>query len=211
MPENITITISRQMGSGGSHIGRKLASNLGFKYVDREIVRQVANHLKEEESLLIERDERIMSPWERILNAFSLCAPETGHVPPVRSILDEDLFAVEAMIIRKIASHGSAVIVGRGAFHILAKDPGLIKVFLHASPEFRIRRVMDIFHITDYEKAKTLTENSDKQRGKFIKSIARIEWMNTTNYHLSIDTGVVGFTDACEMILRRARTMLANP
>jgi cytidylate kinase len=210
MPENITITISRQIGSGGTYIGQEVAKRLGCRYMDREIVREVADHLKEDEDLLADRQERVSSFWERLVRSCAACTPETGYAPPpIRPLMDGELFAAEALIIRKIAERCTAVIVGRGAFHILSDVPGLVKVFLHAHPEFRIRRVMDVFHIADAEQAETLVGDSDKHRRRFIRTIAGVEWTDAVNYHLSIDTGVVGFADACEMILCRARTLLA--
>jgi cytidylate kinase len=209
MSENITITISRQIGSGGAYIGQEVAKSLGCRYLDREIVRHVADHLKEDESLLIDRQERISSFWENLVRSCSVCIPETGFIPPpVRPIMDSELFAVEALIIRKIAERYSTVIVGRGAFHILSNISGLVNVFLHATPEFRLRRVMDVFSIKDTGKAKALIEDSDRQRRKFIRAISGVEWTDARNYHLSIDTGVVGFAVACEMILCRAKTLL---
>jgi cytidylate kinase len=211
MSENITITISRQIGSGGTYIGQEVAKRLGCRYMDREIVRQVADHLKEDENLLIDRQERISSFWEKLVRACSVCTPETGYAPPpIRPLMDGELFAAESLIIRKIAERCSSVIVGRGAFHILSNIPGLVSVFLHAAPEFRVRRVMDVFNIADAEKAEALVEDSDRHRKRFIRTIAGVEWTDAVNYHLSIDTGVVGFTDACEMILCRAKTLLSK-
>jgi cytidylate kinase len=211
MPKKITITISRQIGSGGTYVGQEVAKRLGFRYMDREIVRQVADHLKEDEGLLADRQERISSFWENLLRSCSVCTPETGYAPPpLRPLMDGELFAAEALIIRKIAERCSTVIVGRGAFHILADLPGLVNVFLHASPEFRIRRVMDIFNIADAGRAEALVAGSDRHRKRFIRTIAGAEWTDALNYHLSIDTGVIGFSDACEMILCRARTLLGK-
>ncbi|NMC73734.1 MAG: cytidylate kinase-like family protein [Geobacteraceae bacterium] len=212
MSSTITITISRQLGCGGAYIGQEVAKRLGCRYMDREIVRHVANHLKENEDLILDRQERVSTFWENLVRSCSVCVSETGYIPPpVRPITDSELFAVEALIIRKIAERYSSVIVGRGAFHTLSDLPGLVNVFLHASPEFRLRRVMDVFHIRDSEKAKNLLEDSDRQRKKFIRTLSGREWTDARNYHLSIDTGIVGFGDACDMILCRANTVLAAP
>lgn len=211
MSEKITITISRQLGSGGTHIGQEVAKHLGCRYMDREILRQVAEHLKEDEIALTDRQERISSIWEKLVRSCCVCTPETGYAPPpIKPLMDAELFAAEALIIRKIAERCSAVIVGRGAFHILSDSPGLVKVFFHAAPEFRIQRVMDIFKMADAGQAEALVADSDRQRRKFIRTTAGVEWTDATNYHLAIDTGIVGFEDACRMILCRARTVLSR-
>jgi cytidylate kinase len=211
MSHNITITISRQIGSGGAHIGQEVAKRLGCRYMDREIVRRVAEHLQEDESLLNDRQERISSFWEKLVQSCSVCTPEAGYAPPpLRPLMDGELFAAEALIIRKIAERCSTVIVGRGAFHILSDTPGLVNVFLHAAPEFRIQRVMDVFNIADVGQAEAMVKDSDRQRRRFIRTIAGVEWTDAVNYHISIDTGIVGFADAIEMILYRAKTLLAK-
>jgi cytidylate kinase len=92
--------------------------------------------------------------------------------------------------------------VGRGAFHVLRGKPGTISVFLHASEGFRIRRVMELYNIPDSAQARSMVRNSDVQRRKFISTLSGTEWTDATNYDLSLDTGIVGFPVAMEMILQ---------
>ena len=35
------VTISRQIGAGGAHIGKKLAESLGYHYADKAMMEQV--------------------------------------------------------------------------------------------------------------------------------------------------------------------------
>jgi len=144
--ENVKTTvvaISRQLGSGGSHIGRQVAGRLGFKYLDREILQQAAKYLGEEEDRLSPREERVSGFWENFLRTFSFSNPESGYVNPCPTLVyDKDLIEVETNIIREVAGLHDAVIIGRGASLILSGHPGLVKVFVHAPREFRLKRVM---------------------------------------------------------------------
>ncbi len=205
MQQNIVIAISRQLGSGGSLIGMRVADRLGIKYIDREILHQVAELLHESENNLSEREERLSSFWERVARAFCYGVPEAGYVPPpLRPIPDRELFTAESTIIRRLTEDRSAVLVGRAAFYILKDRPDLVSVFLHAPREARIRRVMELYSIADAGEAAEIVDDADRQRGKFVEVMTGMDWTDARNFHLCIDTAKVGFDTATEIILRIA-------
>lgn len=198
-----TITVSRQMGSGGSYLGYLVAKRLGFKYIDREILRQAAKQLGIETSMLQEHQERSRGPIDTLLRAFSFGTPETAYIPPVsRPIYDKDLFTLESRIMHQIADRYSAVIAGRAGFHVLRERPGVIHIFIHAPVEFRVERVMQVQHITDARQARAKVKESDRARSKFIRDMAGVEWTDARNFHLCLDAGAVGFDASADMIIR---------
>ncbi len=206
MANNVIVTIARQLGSGGSFVGKQVAERLSIKYIDREILQQVADILHESENNLSDREERLSTFWERMARAFCYGVAETGYVPPpLRPIPDEELFAVESMIIRKIATDCSAVLVGRAGFHILGDRPNVVNVLIHAPKEFRARRVMELYGIPDAEQAMEMIEEADSQRKEFVKTMTGRDWTDALNYHLSIDTAIAGFSSAVEMNLPIAK------
>ena len=205
MIHKVIITISRQLGCGGSFIGRHVAEHLGIKYVDREILHQAASLLNENEIDLSAREERISTFWERMMRTYCYGVPEAGYIPPpLRPVADDELFAVESKVIRKLAESCSVVIVGRAGSQVLKGFPNLVSVFLHASKEFRIKRIMEIYNITDTRQAEEIITDSDLQRKKFIKTMTGEDWSDAMNYHLCIDTEVAGFTAATELIINLA-------
>jgi cytidylate kinase len=190
----VVVTIARQLGSGGSFIAQKLARRLDYKYMDREILREAARQLGHSEEVLLGQEERRSPLWEKILRAFSPGVPEASYVPPpVPLALDRELFQAEAKIIRNVSDLYNAVIVGRGAVHILKGRPGLVHVFIHAGKEFRIRRVMEVYGLRDAGEARTMIDRSDAQRADFIQAMAGAAWTDARDYHLCVDTGIVGF------------------
>lgn len=202
--ENILITISRQFGCGGAYIGTRIAKRLGYVYVDREVLQQAARNLGVEESDLADREERVSSFWESLFRVFMT---ESVYVPPpIRPIYDRDLFNAEANIINEAADRKSAVIVGRAGFHVLKGRAGLANVFIHASMDFRIRRVMEVYK-KDAEEARSLVEESDRDRGKFIHTMTGVEWADARNYHLCIDISRTDFQTAEEMIIMLVESM----
>ncbi len=83
MSEPVVITIARQLGSGGSYIGRSVARRLGFNYVDRQILEQAARELGVEEAEIADRDGRLQGFWEKTLASFAMGAPVVTYNPPL--------------------------------------------------------------------------------------------------------------------------------
>ncbi|MCG6533480.1 MAG: cytidylate kinase-like family protein [Syntrophales bacterium LBB04] len=204
----IAITVSKQMGSGGSYIGYLVAGQLGFKYVDREILRQAATRLGTDARILENHDERSCGIIERVVTGFTFGTPETAYVPLVnRPVYDKDLFAVESRIMKEIAERHNAVIAGRAGFHVLKERQGVIRVFIHAPLEFRVKRVMQVQRITDEKQGRTQVEESDRRRAKFVRDMVGVDWTDARNYHLCIDSSAVGFPSSAEMIIKLVEKM----
>jgi cytidylate kinase len=204
--ETTVVTVSRQLGSGGSHIGMQVAARLGFKYLDREILQRAAKYLGEEEARLSHREESVSGFWENVLRTFSFSTPEAGYVAPAPALVyDKDLIEVEAQIIREVAGAHDAVIMGRGAAHILSGHAGLVKVFIHASREFRMKRVMEVYSLSDAAQALSMIEDSDRRRERFVRTTFGAHMRDARNYHLCIDTSATGFEAAEQMVIMLVR------
>jgi cytidylate kinase len=196
------VAVSRQFGSGGSRVGRAVAQRLGFRYADREILAEAALRLNVEEGLLEPYEERFATIWDRIGMLFALGAPDTPYVPPsLPSISETRLFDVQREVIRSIAAHGNAVIVGRGAAHVLKDTPGVVRVFLHAPLQWRVALAMSEYHIEDTGKAEEIARDSDRARSRFVQTLSGRDWCDATLYDLSMDTSVVGLDGAAELIV----------
>ena len=197
------ISLSRQVGSGGAYVGQALARLLGIRYVDREILQEAARILGRDDRELESLEERVSSLWDRMAAVLSWGAPEAAYVPPpLPTLYEEDLFAVESGIIREIAAREDAVFVGRAATWVLREMPGHISVFLHAPEPARVSRVMHDYQLTDEAAASELVRRSDQQRSRFLQSVTGGSWFNLSHYHLTIDTGAISLDEAVDLIAR---------
>jgi len=203
--KSFSISISRQLGAGGSFVGQQLASRLNIFFADRDIVRYAANRLSTFEENLESREERLLSFWHSLLK--TLPQKDVLTVPAIASALeytDQELFDTEAEIIKKIAHEHPAVILGRCGHYILRDEPNHISIFLHANQEFRINRIQKLYNL-QHDEATKMVEKSDKERAAYCKTFTHKEWMNATNYDLSIDTSKVTLEQAVELILQYIR------
>ncbi|MBJ6725196.1 cytidylate kinase-like family protein [Geomesophilobacter sediminis] len=212
---HVIITISREYACGGAWVAQQLARRLGIRYLDREILHEAAQVLREDESLLAEREERCSGFFEKAFRVVALGTVDAaGYLPPpMRLLYDEDLFAVESEIIKKVTECDSAVIIGRAAFHVLQGNPDLVSVFLHADKQYRIKRLMEIHGIATPELARATLEESDRIRRTYVERMIDTDWTDARNYHLCIDTAVVGLEGTVELILRHveAKTGMKVP
>jgi cytidylate kinase len=197
------VAVSRQFGSGGARIGKALAQRLGFTYADREILAEAARTLELHATDLEPLEERSASLWERMGTLFALGSPDTPFIPPtLPRVTEAQLFTVERTIIESIASHGNAVIVGRGAAHILPASPGVLRVFLHAPLARRIEIAMEEYGFATRSEAEAVVRDSDSRRASFVRSIARgRDWCDATAYDVTLDTGVVGLERSVDLLV----------
>jgi len=197
-----TITISRQMGTGGSYIGQIIATRLGFKYVDREVLHLAAEEFGCEDEAVASRAERVSSFWERILGGLTFGTPDRHYnPPPVRTFSDKQLFEKQTDILRRIASKHNCIVIGWAGVYVLPRHPGMFNIFCHAPRSFRIKRVLDVYENSNPETARILIKESDEMRERYFAEMTGHDWTCASNYHLSIDTSLLPLEDIAEMII----------
>ena len=197
-----TITIARQMGSGGSHIGQQIAARLSLKYIDREVLHLAAQELGFEEEELAARCERVSSFWSRFFHGLTLGPPETHYAPPpLRAFTDRQLFEKQTEILREIAKENDCVIVGWGGCHVLPRHRGKFNIFCHAPLSFRIKRAMKIYHFKTEAEAREIILESDETRKRYIMEMTGKDWACAENYHLSLDTSLLSMEESADLII----------
>ena len=140
MNKKIIVTICREFCSGGKEVGSKLANKLGCECYDKKLISLAAKESGFKETLFEDVDEK---PTNSFLYSIAMGTPSTtGLFFQNNDFLTNDkLFGIQSEVIKKIASEKSAVIVGRCSDYILRDEKNLIKVYLRADEEFKIKRL----------------------------------------------------------------------
>lgn len=194
-----SVTISRQLGSGGAYVGQQLAKKMNAFYADREIISRAAKQLSVLEEDLESRDEKTLSFWQSFLQ-FSAFAPDVYIPPQMIAPTDHELFKAEAEIIEHIAKERSSVIIGRCGFHILRKYPSHVSIFLHGDIAFRKGRIQKLYNVSAEVAGKMITQ-SDKERALYCNTFTGKEWTDARQYDISIDTSKIDIDKSVELIL----------
>ena len=203
--EKFAITISREVGTGGRTVGRKLAQKLGVRYCDKELIKKLKEMFGLDEAE-IERVKGQKKNW--LEDLFSRISPEFGsemfiprgvEEPPV--VTSNEIFENEKQIIRSIAEESSCVIAGRSGFFILKDHPNKLDVFIHASRQKRIERVMRRQELTE-KKAEEVIDYVDKARDNYIQKFAGTSRYDLRNYDLVLNMDYMTEDEAVECILK---------
>ncbi|MBR5708791.1 MAG: cytidylate kinase family protein [Oscillospiraceae bacterium] len=191
----IIVTIGREFGSGGAEIGRLLAERLGIAFYDRRI-----DELASERSgMPMEKVLELESHMEReLVSDFRNAAYDmtNGALSP-----EEELYVAQTEVIRELAAGAeSCVILGRCADFALYDDPNCFRVFVHARPDARVKRVMALYGVGEDE-ARRQTENTDRARARHYSRFTGREYGAQKYYHLGVDSGVIGVEESVEVIV----------
>lgn len=178
------ITISREFGSGGRELGKRLADPLGIPCYDHEIIDMVAekhgfdkNHVAH----ISEKDIRVFYPTTI---AHRLVAP---HPITQQSI---SITVAEHELIKELANEGNCVIVGRCA-DIILRDMNPMNIFVYADRQSKLKRcenrAEENEHFTEKEILGKMKQ-IDKERAAYRSLFTEEDWGRKESYHLCINT-----------------------
>lgn len=198
MATNLVITIGRQFGSGGRKVGKLLAEKLDIPYYDKELLAEAAKDSGICQEIFENHDEK---PTRSLL--FSLVTGMQMHGDPGSMYMDMPLnhkiFLAQFDAIRRIASEGPCVIVGRCADYVLRDKPNAVSVFVKADIRQRVERAVSLYGV-DPAKAEETVRKADKQRASYYNYYATATWGDVNNYDLCVDTGKLGIEGTVELI-----------
>jgi cytidylate kinase len=180
-----TISISRLIGSDAGEIARRVAEQLQYDLVDKQVLDGVFRLYG-----LTKFGNLYTSPpnfWE-LANARNLL---------IVSMLNDTMEA--------LAHRGRAVILGRGGFASLNKYADVLHVRLQAPFPIRVERVMARESLSDRSQAEELVEAEDKARQKFVASFYHKNWDAGSDFDLVIDTSLIPIPTATDWIVQALR------
>jgi len=193
------ITISREFGSGGRTIGKRVAELLGYAFYDSEIVNQVAER-SGFSSAFIEECGEYAGARSSLL--FSL-ATASQYTAGGMSVQDK-LYLEQENIIRELADKGGCVIVGRCADYILRERKDALHVFICSDMESRAKRIVECYGKKDKSPEKRLAEKDQKRRVYYRNYTGR-EWGAMKNYSLCLNSAALGLETCAQIIVQAAK------
>jgi cytidylate kinase len=185
------ITLSRELAALGNENAQELAKSLNYRFIDKQVLE---NRIKSY-GIGSEKFEKYDEKKPSFLASLSQDRDDYLH------FLKTAIFAE--------AENGNCVLIGRGAGVVLRDVPGVISVFLAASMDIRIERVKSYFQC-DEKRARQIIERSDHDRVGFYRYFFDINWKDSGNYHLSLNTGIL-HPVICAEIIKRLKDYYFTP
>lgn len=208
MKEPFVITISREVGSGGRSIGRKLAEKLGVRFSDKELI----DALQAKFNLSANAIEELKGKKKRWLDDFiQMVAPvpmsgmlvdgDSDYISEYNlSLSVNDVYEAEREILNGIADEGSCVIAGRSGFFVLKGRPNKVDILITASRDKRIARIMDKQNLSR-QKAEEVIDSVDKARDNYVLRFTGQSRYDARNYHIVLNMDYITEDQAVAMIL----------
>ena len=176
---NLIITISREHGTNGKRIAQEVASKLNISFYDKEQIKEFASKYNIEDK--------------------SYSDDELNNYYSSLDVNKENIIK-QANTIKKIADKSDCVIVGRAADYILKDYKKIIKIFLYAPIDYRVKNIMHNYNDSK-EEALNNIKKSDKSRSSYYEVISNNKWKDIDNYDLCINC-CVGNDKVIETIIK---------
>jgi len=207
------VTISRSLPTGAEDIGRMVAEELGFSYLDSKIIQRAAEKagVSPEEVDRVEHTQPLLSRIYEALGSPSLSISATN---PMASMTQEQLTSPSPsatyrrliqQVIYETAERGNVVIVAHAAGFLLSGMKGLLRVFVTASTDVRVERLRQVTKL-DAQDAKKAIEKDDNQRQAYLRRFYDIRQELPTHYDLVVNTDVITTFVATRLIVSAAKS-----
>ena len=194
--KHIIINVGRQVGAGGQEIGRMLAQDFEAKFYDRELLNLAAKESGFSEKFFKQSDEK----QGFLRGLFNVQAPHFSLGSVYGSnFSQEGLFQFQSDAIRKAASEGSCVFLGRCADYVLRDFENVVNVFITASIDFRVELVSKVKEL-DAEHALKLIEQVERRRAEYYNYYTDKKWGAAESYDLCIDASLLGLEETEKLI-----------
>ena len=184
MSKECIITIARQFGSGGRDIVEALAKALGVKCYDKELISLAAKESGVDPEVFNNVDEKATNSLLYSLS-MGLYSFGTGFNAD-RLPVNDKLYLLQHKIIKKLALDGPCVIVGRCADYVLRDCKNVVRLFICADMDYRIKRAVEKKGVKE-SKAEQVINKTDKSRANYYNFYSGMKWGDPENYDLSVN------------------------
>ena len=199
--EKFVITINREVGSGGRTVGSILAEKLGVKYCDKAVIEGLTQKFGISPERIEEIKAQKKSWWNEINNYYQTLVSSASKPMDAEVVIDsEKMFETEKHILQELAVQESCVIAGRSGFMVFRQWPNHLNIFIQASMDHRIKRIMSRRNAA-LEQAREIIEKVDTTREAYIKKYEDTTRYDTRNYDLVISMDDLSEEDAAELII----------
>ncbi len=188
--KNRVITISREFGSGGRTIGKKVAEELKIPCYDSELLQKIADKTGFNE-------EYIKDAGEYASGGFLSAAFSHRTAVPTNA---DYLWKIQYDLITELAKKEPCVIVGRCADYILRDKADCLRVFIHADMAFRAERIVKEYGERD-ESPEQRLKDKDKRRAAYHRFYTNMKWGYAQNYDITLNSGTLGI-GTCVYIIK---------
>lgn len=195
---NKIITVGRQFGSNGREIGRKLAEKLGIPFYDKELLSKAAKASGLSENLLKNLDEKPNKSflYNLVMDPYNYGYSNIGN----HTNLSQQAFQATYDTVKSIAEDGPCVIVGRCADYALRHNENLLRTFIFAPVDDRVKTIAKRFNINE-DKARILITKEDKGRAAYYNYYTSQKWGALESYDFFVNSSLLPIDETVDYMV----------
>lgn len=208
MKDPYVITIARRFGSGGKTIGINLAEELGIPCYEDQLLRMASDYSGINERLFAQVDEKLRGSYIKKKLAGFPNINRIAQPTDKNFVSDDNLFSIQAEIIRQLAATETCIIIGKCGNLALKDCPNVVSVFVDADMDYCIQNVKERLCVSDAE-AERLILKTDRYRSDYYKYYSGgKEWDDPKSYDMIVNSGRIGMEKCAEVIKAFAKIKL---
>lgn len=198
------VTIARQLGTGGAEIGRIVAQQAGLRYLDHQIIDEVATRLGVHVQQAAHQDEYTASIARQIFEALQGSSPFAVNYhalfdPASGQSQELAYLHLTQKVILELATQGNALIVGRGSQFLLHGAPRTLHIYVFAPLPYRIDNIMNRFQCSRLQ-ATQMIEQRDYEHDTYLRRYYGTNGHQPSLYHLLINTSLFSIELAADLV-----------
>lgn len=188
MSEKIIINVGRQYGSGGRRVAEALGKKLGIPVYNNELIVEAAKKSGYSAEIFAKKDEK--------KHFFNLFSDKYNN--------DDEVFKIQSEVIREIAEKGSAIFVGRASDYVLRDMDCCVNVFISCPLSIRKQFIARRRGVS-VDEAESICQKEDRGREIYYNYFTFSNWGVASNYHLCLDSSLIGVEGCADFIIDFAR------
>ena len=194
------ITISRQFGAGGRTLGNMVAQKIGYRFLDDQIIQEIAEHAKVTRDTVISMEKDAGGAISRMISSLLSRDYMDRLTGEGKGYLDEEVY-VQALyeVMAKLASEGDVVLIGRGGQYILDKFEGAFHVLLVANFEDRVTFMQKHYKLAE-SKAEATVASAEKRRINLYRKFGKEDYNDPIHYHLVLNMSRVSLEKGVDLV-----------
>ncbi|MEZ4551265.1 MAG: cytidylate kinase-like family protein [Desulfobacterales bacterium] len=194
------ITISRQFGAGGRTLGKMIAEKLDYRFLDDQIIQEIAQHARVTRNTVISMERSAGGPISRLISSLlsrnymeRLTGKDIGY-------MDENVY-VETLydVMQKLAAEDNVILTGRGGQYILENFANTFHVLLVADPDDRIDFMKRHYNLSD-ARAASAVNSGEKRRANLYRKFGKTDYNDPNHYHLVLNMSRISLENGVELV-----------
>lgn len=194
------ITISRQFGAGGRTLGKMISEKLGYRYLDDQILQEIATHARVSKETVISMERTAGGAISRLITSLLSRDYMERLTGAAIGYMDEEVYVQTLYeVMKKLAAEGNVILTGRGGQYILENMENTFHLLLVADLEDRIRFIENHYK-RPYDKAASIVQDGEKRRFNLYRKFGKEDYNDPIHYHMVLNMSRISLEKATNLV-----------